>query len=149
LSLVENAYGPEHTRLLSILNGLAEVLRQRGDPARAEELYRRSIHIADAAPDEFWGERALALNSLAVLHHARGRTEEAKQLFTRAVAAVERGAGPRDRSLAPILVNLAVVYSETGPSSYAKSLYRRAVEIDPALAAPQLVRVSAPGGERR
>jgi Flp pilus assembly protein TadD len=120
------------------------VTQARGDAVHADVLYRRSIGIADAAPDEFWGERAVALNSLALLSHARGQKEQAKPLLVRALAAVERGAGPRDPSVARILVNLAVVYSETGQVSYARSLYRRATDIDATLAtAPHLTRVSA------
>jgi hypothetical protein len=45
--------------------------------------------------------------------------------------------------VARILVNLAAVYSETGQASYARTLYRRAADIDAALAAPLLARVSA------
>jgi tetratricopeptide (TPR) repeat protein len=143
LSLLEKAFGPEHPRLLKTLNGLADVTRQKGDSGRAEALYRRSIGISDAAPDVVWEERTVALNSLALLYHARGQKEEAKQLLTRALAALERGAGPRHPGVARILVNLAAVCAETGQASYARSLYRRAADIDAALAAPLLARVSA------
>lgn len=141
--LLERGFGPEHPRLVETLNRLADVRQRKGDPARAEASYRRSIGISDAAPDEVWGDRAVALNNLALLYHARGQEEEAKQLLTRALAALERGAGPRDPSVARILMNLAAVCSETGQASYAKSLYRRAADIDAALAAPVFARVSA------
>ncbi len=64
--------GPDEPDTAVTLNNLASLLRDKGNYAEAEPLYRRGLAIREKAlgPDE--PDTAIALNNLALLLHQKG-----------------------------------------------------------------------------
>ena len=67
-----------------ILNNLAELYRNRGDNAKAEPLYKRSLAILENALGSNHPDVATSLENLAALYRATKRSSEATALEKRA-----------------------------------------------------------------
>ena len=74
--------------MLKALGGLAEVRRERGDPAEAERLLTRAIGVMDQSPDTLTvqarAQQAQLLTTLALVYRDQGRSAEADAAQARA-----------------------------------------------------------------
>ena len=125
LALLERP-GPESELRVPALNALAAVSTRRGDPRRAEALYRRSIEITDQSPETAAGERAKALNNLAALVGSQGRSAESEHLYLRALAALEAKGDASPDDVAKVLLNLAAACERNGRAREARDFRKRA-----------------------
>ena len=90
--------GPDHPETAQSLNNLAVAHFENGDSRAAEQLYKRSIAIKEAALGPEHPELALTLNNLAELYRTQRRFEEAEPLFNRALAIDQKVVGPTIRA---------------------------------------------------
>ena len=114
----------------TVLNKTAVSLKEAGDYAGAEPLYRRALVIDEKAlgPDHPYvgGD----LNNLASLLVAKDDYAGAEQLYRRALAIDEKALGPDHHALGRDLNNLANLLKAKGDYAGAEPLYRRALAID-------------------
>jgi tetratricopeptide (TPR) repeat protein len=122
--------GPDHPKLATHLNNLAQLLRATDRPDEAEPLYRRALDIDQAALGPNHPRIAGHLNNLAQLLHAINRVSEAESLYRRALAIDEESFGPDHPRIATHLSNLATLLKARGRLKEAEALYRRALAID-------------------
>jgi tetratricopeptide (TPR) repeat protein len=113
----------------SRLHERAVALREQGQHAEAEALYRRALDTFSRlyGPDHY--EIAVNSNNLAALLHARGQHAEAEPLYQRALAIKEHLLGPEHPDVAMTLSNLAVLYKSQGRYADAEALYQRALPL--------------------
>jgi tetratricopeptide (TPR) repeat protein len=135
--------------LARALTDLANLLRDIGRPADAEQTYRQAadiyeaLHVAHPERADIADGLARTLNNLGFPLRDAGRTEEAERVYRRAAEIYEalHAAHPDHvevaHRLAGTLANLGIVLSSTGKPAEAEPAYRRAVEIYEALHAGQ------------
>ena len=82
----EKALGPDHPRVGTGLNNLAELYRTQGKYAEAEPLYNRALAIVEKALGPEHPYVATSLANYAALLRKTGRGEEAEKLEARAKA---------------------------------------------------------------
>jgi tetratricopeptide (TPR) repeat protein len=113
-----------------LLNQAGYYLKDRARYAEAEQLYRRSLTIAEKAFGADSGEFALSLNNLAQLLQTTNRLADAEPLMRRALAIDEKSLGPDHPNVAIRLNNLAMLLHATNRLADAEPLMRRALAID-------------------
>jgi tetratricopeptide (TPR) repeat protein len=94
LAIDEAAYGPDHPRVATHINNLAQLLKATNRLAEAEPLMRRALAIDEAAYGPDHPKVAIRLNNLAQLLHDTNRLVEAEPMMRRAVAIFEASLGP-------------------------------------------------------
>jgi len=95
---LEEALGPDHPDVATVLNNLGRLYYEQERYAEAEPLYRRSLQIVEANYGEEHPKAARRLVNLAELYLATGVKGRADALCQRALAIEERGFGPKDPS---------------------------------------------------
>ena len=100
------------------------------DYEEAEQLYKRSIAIKEAALGATHPEVALTLNNLAELYRSQRRFDEAEPLYNRALAIDQEALGADHPSLALGLNNLALMHYDQGAYVKAEELLGRALAIE-------------------
>jgi CHAT domain-containing protein/tetratricopeptide (TPR) repeat protein len=119
----------------SVLLGLAEAQRNRGDLAAARETLRHASDIVAQGLGAKHPLYATVLRDLGLVQESAGDDREAARLLNEALAVVEEVQGANHPDLARYLDPLAALYEHTGDYGKAESLYRRSLEIsDRALA---------------
>jgi tetratricopeptide (TPR) repeat protein len=111
------------------LNNLALSLKEAGDYAGAEPLYRRALAIDEKNLGPEHPYTATNVNNLALLLKTKGDYAGAEPLYRRALAIREKVLGPDHPSTATSLNNLAELLSANGDDAGAEPLYRRALAI--------------------
>ena len=129
LAFAEKAEGPEHPSTGVKLDGLAGLLRAKGDYAAAEPLSRRALAIAEKAQGPEHPSTGQTLNNLARLLKVKGDYAAAEPLYRRALAIAEKAQGPEHPSTGVILNSLAVLLEAKGDYAAAEPLFRRALAI--------------------
>jgi tetratricopeptide (TPR) repeat protein len=135
LTIVENAFGPEHPGIVQSLNNLAVIYRDQGRYAEAEPLFERAVAIQVKALGPEHPDVADSLNNLALLYyntdryHAAGRYTEAEPLFERALAIRVKALGPEHPDVAASLNDLAGLRRAQGRYTEAEALGGRALAI--------------------
>jgi tetratricopeptide (TPR) repeat protein len=119
-------YRPEDA---TVMNNLGLSLRQAGDYAGAEPLYRRALAIREKALGSEHPDVAQSLNNLAELLRAKGDCAGAEPLHRRALAIWEKVLGPEHPNVATSLNNLALLLKAKGDYAGAEPLHRRALAI--------------------
>jgi tetratricopeptide (TPR) repeat protein len=104
LHIGEIAYGADHSHVAAILNNLAWVLEDLGEPATARRLCVRSLHIYETAYGPDHPEVATALNTLAAALRMRGELVAGRSLLERALRIRETAYGA-DHPLVAITLN--------------------------------------------
>ncbi len=83
--------GPEHPKVATSLNNLAELYREQGRYEEAEPRYNRSLAIREKVLGPEHPAVALSLNNLALLYYAHGQLGSAVPFLERSASA---GVGP-------------------------------------------------------
>jgi tetratricopeptide (TPR) repeat protein/tRNA A-37 threonylcarbamoyl transferase component Bud32 len=120
------ALGDDDVRTANLATIAGNVYFDRGDHARALELYEQglSIHERVLGPDH--PGTALSVTSVGGVHYAKGDYARAIEFFERALAIWEAAFGPDHPDIAVALNNLGVVYHEFGEDRRALELHERA-----------------------
>ena len=109
LRVAEQAVGPDHPDVASILNNLAEMYCAQGQYTLAEPLYKRALAIEENALGPDHPAVARNLNNFAELRSAQGEYRKAGPLHKRALAIREKALGPDHPDVAQSLNNRAVL----------------------------------------
>ena len=110
----------------SLLNGLARLLRRKGDLKGAERFYQSALAIYEAKPNVFAEDFAVTLNNLGVLYPDFARAEA---LYLRALAIADKVFGSEHPAVASMLNNLSGLYESKGRTAEAIALRTRANRI--------------------
>ena len=136
LAIEEASYGPDHPKVATRLNNLAQLLSDTNRLGEAEPLMRRVLAIDEASYGPDHPEVATDLNNLAGLLSATNRRGQAEPLMRRALAIDEASYGPDHPKVATRLNNLAALLSATNRRGEAEPLMRRALAISEASYGP-------------
>jgi serine/threonine-protein kinase len=128
LEILRRLYGSQpHPDVAGVLNGLAQLLRDRGDFAAAEPVAREAVSAWRALFPGDHSEVATSLHTLARVLHLRGMNAEADTLLGEALAMYRRQAGPEHPATIPMLVDLGRIRTERGAYASADSLLQDAL----------------------
>ncbi len=144
LHICEQALGPDHPEVASLLQGLAALYYEQGKYAEAEPLFLRALHICEQALGPDHPQVAASLNGLAVLYKEQDEYAEAEPLYQRALRIWEQALGPDHPNVAAPLTNLAVLYREQGKYTEAELLFLRALHIREYTQGPNHPQVASP-----
>jgi tetratricopeptide (TPR) repeat protein len=122
---LEEALGPDHPDVASVLNNLGRLYYEQERYAEAEPLYRRSLQIVEANYGEEHPKAARRLVNLAELYLATGVKGRADALCQRALAIQESGFGPRDSSTVKSLKEYAAMLRNKNRTAEAEQLEAR------------------------
>jgi tetratricopeptide (TPR) repeat protein len=144
LALAEaNATPDEAGEVSNVMNSLGDVLVKEGQNAAAEDLFRRSLDLAEQAarrrtpPYPFW----LNFNYLVDLYRKEGRLTEIEPIMLQGIAIQELVSASGSEPLADTLLTLARVYEEEGKYADAEPLCQRALKIQEAAYGPESPRL--------
>jgi tetratricopeptide (TPR) repeat protein len=143
IELIEAGLGPDHPNLAFALNGLAEVLRQRGGSAEAAALLGRALAIRRAALGERHPLVASTLSVLALLYRDQADYARAEALALEAVAIRKEAVGDYHPRYAHELMALGSIRTLAGRHTAAEPTLRQALAIIEAAAADVEPRVIA------
>ncbi len=137
LEIDEDAFGPEHPRVITEANNLAQLLHTTNRLEEAEPLMRRALGLSEQAFGPQHTAVAISLNNLAQLLQDTNRLDEAEPLLRRAIEIDEQCGDSQDPRIATKLSNLSQVLKATGRFAEAEPLMRRALDIDETHFGPQ------------
>jgi tetratricopeptide (TPR) repeat protein len=104
--------GPGHPEIASSWNNLGTLHFDRGDLARAEEFFGKSLAIREAHPGSETSYLIVPLSNLASVYTRTGRTREALENFERILSILKTGSA-RDVSVrVRVNLNMGFVYCE-------------------------------------
>jgi tetratricopeptide (TPR) repeat protein len=108
---LESVLGPRHPDVANVLDTLATIEEERGDPAAAERFLRRAAAALRRCPlgGDAGRIRSQVLRHLGNVHRAAGRYRRAGPLLRRALAAAERAPGPGRCEVSSCLNDLGVL----------------------------------------
>lgn len=121
LELWERAGGPFEQA--SVLQGLGNVLKEKGDPAAELQAFQRALPLAVASGEP--GQQARALAGIGTGYYELSRPGDARETWEKALE-LSRRAGDRQTE-ATVEQNLAVIYLNQGQFQRALELFNRAV----------------------
>ncbi len=130
LTIDEQSYGADDTKVAARLNNLAQLLKATNRLEEAEPLMRSALAIDEQSHGSDHPTVANDLNNLAGLLHATNRLEEAERILHRALAIDERSDDPEHPDVAFHLTTLAALLHDTNRLEEAKRLMLRALVID-------------------
>jgi CHAT domain-containing protein/Tfp pilus assembly protein PilF len=110
-------------------NNLAAQHNRKGDYAKAEPLYQRSLALREKSLGPDHPDVATSLNNLGVVFYRRGEYAKAEPLYLRSIAIREKALRPDHPDTATSINNLGAVYEAKGDYVKAESLYQRALAI--------------------
>ncbi len=124
LSLKEQALGKESRWIPCTLNNLGDLYFVTGDPAKAEQEYRRSLKINESDQQNI--EVCRGLNGMALIHNKRAEYVEAEELLKRAIDLHQRHQRRWHPYLATTLINLGALYVNQDRAAEAEPLLKQA-----------------------
>lgn len=127
LELLHRAKGRHHADTLDCVSTLAWMLKDLGQYADAEGLFRYEMQASEELCGPAHPDTLTAADNLAGLLKAMGIFEEAECLYHRALQGSVRKLGHSHADTLTSLNNLAGVLKATGKLSEAEALYRRAL----------------------
>jgi tetratricopeptide (TPR) repeat protein len=127
--LLERDIGPRHADIAPLLDDLALVSVERGDPSTASGLQRRALVLRTAALGVGHPQVALTLEHLAETKRREGRLEEALLFAHRALATYEGLYGARHPDVARVLGRIGAIHRERGDARAADLYLGRALDI--------------------
>lgn len=125
-----------------MLNQTAYYLKERGQYAAAEPLFRRALVVREASSGACQVDTAQTCNDLATLYANQRRYAEAEPLHRRALAIREADLGPEAPDVGASLNHLSVVLRYLDRDKEAESLGRRALAVAEASLGPLHFRVA-------
>ncbi len=126
---IRREIGAPRDEIASVLGNLGGLWFSRGDYARAEHFFERTLAIQREVHGESHPAVALALNNLGLARQGKGDLAAAERLHRRALEIREQTLGPNHPDVATSLNNVAsVLYMKHEPKE-AGELFRRALEI--------------------
>ena len=108
---------------------LALFYEGRGDYAKAEAVYKRTLQLVEKILGPDHPDLAVALNNLGDLYTKLGKFSAAESLLERALEIDEKNLGPEHLEVAATLNNLAMVYFYQFEFAQAEELLKRALRI--------------------
>lgn len=111
-----------------LLNNKAALHLQRGEYAKAEELFKAALQEHETKLDES-GDVAAVLSNLGEVYRLTGRFDEAEATYTKALQLREKEFGPDHATTANTLNAFACLYLDLGQSQAAEQTASRAVAI--------------------
>ncbi|MGA2938650.1 MAG: tetratricopeptide repeat protein [Syntrophobacteraceae bacterium] len=130
LQIYEQSFGPDHPKVATILNNLAQLLKATNRLSEAEPMMQRALKIDEQSFGPDHPEVATDLNNLAQLLTATNRLSEAEPMMRRTLRIDELSFGPDHPEVASALNNLAQLLKATNRLSEAEPMMRRALKID-------------------
>ena len=109
------------------LDRLGLVLLARGEPARADSVFRTALDLQTRAGPAPGPDLAETYQNLGAVDAARGDFDGAERRFRQALALRERSLGPDHPAVAATLNNLATILARLGTLEEAVPLQRRAL----------------------
>ena len=129
LAMAEQAYGPEHPEVASILNNLGLAWNQLGKCKQAISYYERALAIFQQAYGPEHPHVASILSNLGTGCYQLGDPEQAIGYYERALAIYKKAYGPENPGVASILNNLGLVWNQLGNPKQAIGYYEPALAI--------------------
>ncbi len=129
LSFYRKEVGISHPDYGLLLNNLADIEMDRGDPVAAAAFYRQAFPILEAALGTRHHLVGILLTNWAKAVYDLGNTKEAIKLVKRAIAIHADGAGDRSEATAVSLVFLSELYYGMGDNSNAIKVLSEAHDI--------------------
>jgi CHAT domain-containing protein/tetratricopeptide (TPR) repeat protein len=129
LVLRERVYGADCPEVADALDRLATLHRDRGDTARAEELWTRSLAIREKALGPEHLSVAVTLGNLGVLRWSRGDVAGTRGAYERSLHILEKSLGSEHPFVAGALHLLAGVLQVQSDFKRAEEYYGRALAI--------------------
>jgi tetratricopeptide (TPR) repeat protein len=126
LALSERGLGPDHPKVATSLNNLAELYRVQGRYAEAKPLSRRALAIREQALGPSHLDVAQSLHDLALLYYVQGRYGEAEPLYVQALALLEQALSPDHPNIEVVRQNYLVLLRATDRHVQAQALEARA-----------------------
>lgn len=128
--IVERAVGADHPEFAKILHRLAVSYHARGNPQKAEFLYRRALHTAERAFSEPNLELGLIMNNLGRVLYDQKKFSEAERFYERSLVVLHEALGEAEHpKLATPLSNLASLYLDQEKWELAEEFYGRSITI--------------------
>ena len=121
--------GSENVYVANSLNGLANVLFERGLLIQAETMHREVLAMTKRLRGAEHPNVANTLNNLAAVLHKEGRLDEAGAIHREALAMRKKLRGNEHPEVANSLHNLAGVLADQNRLAEAETLYREAVAL--------------------
>jgi tetratricopeptide (TPR) repeat protein len=106
------------------LVAVAKLVRDAGDLAAAEPLYREALALRRAALGDGHAKTLAAVNNLASVCMNQGKLAEAEPLYREALEARTAALGPANAKTLSSAANLAVLLREAGRAGEAEPLFR-------------------------
>ena len=114
---------------LDMMDGLGDLLMERGQLEEAETMYRRALMFRIAEYGDDHPNTLFSVNNLAILLTERGKLDEAEPLYRRALAGYDaRLKNSKHANTMGVCNNLAGLLYTKGRLDEAESLFRRALE---------------------
>jgi tetratricopeptide (TPR) repeat protein len=129
LKIGEEALGPEHPDVATVLHNLAGVLWEQDELGTARSLHERALAIREKVLNPEHPSVATSLNNLAGVFREQGDLVMARPLYERALAIRQTALSPQHPDLARSLTNLATAMFEQGDPTGARPLFERAMAI--------------------
>lgn len=120
---------PASPRLVLALDRIANLYKQQGRYAEAEQLSLRSLTIAEEQLGANHPSTGGCLNNLAGLYQGMGKYAEAEPLYIRSLDIYEKQLSADHLTIATNLNNLASLYESTGRYAEAEPLFMRSLAI--------------------
>ncbi len=119
--------GEDHEDTLASMHGLAGLLVDLGERARAETLQRAALDGRRAQLGDDHAATLQSMNDLAELYRQTARFEEAEELFRACLEARRRTLGDEHPDTLSSLNNLGILLKDTGKASAAEPMLRAAL----------------------
>jgi len=116
-------------RLAGALNNWARMLQEKGEYAKADETYQRSVSMMRDANGAESLSLSKILTNFGLLRADQGRYADAEQLERQALAMRQKFTGDEGPDMAASLTNLALVRSLQRAPASAETLLKQALEI--------------------
>ena len=129
LQIWEQALGPEHTKVASSLDGLANLYFDQGKYTEAEPLYQRALKIWEQALSPGNAAMSIPMSNLMILYRKQGKYDQAELLCQRMLSIRKQMWGSAHPRVAYSLISLADLYVRMGKYTQAEPLCQQALQI--------------------
>ena len=114
LAIREKQLGPNHAKVATSLNNLAQLLRNQGKYNEAEPLFRRALSIVEKSYGQRNPDVAATQNNLAGLLVDQGKYAEAEIFYRRSLAFFGKQLSLSHQTVATVCNNLGVLLHHQG-----------------------------------